>query len=90
MHGDWRIWHPLLLRLAVEVNNRQVRQDPTIEDFNRHQHFIRIVIQALAEYVAEISNTGTDFASVGLFLRASEDNLSFAYVVFFLYMFGLR
>ena len=90
MHGDWRIWSPLILRLAQVVGNRQVKADPSIADFNTHQHFVRIVVQALAEYVAEIAHTGTDYERVPQFLQAAEANLSFAYVVFFLYMFGFK
>ena len=90
MHGDWRIWAPLLLRLAALVDNKQVKADPTIVDFNMHQHFLRIVTQALAEYVAEISATGTHYGATQLFLRDAERNLSFAYVVFFLFMFGFK
>ena len=90
MHGDWRIWAPLLMRLAAVVNNKQVKADPTIVDFNTHQHFLRIVIQATAEYVAEISHTGTHYQACRHFLAAAEGNLSFAYVVFFLYMFGFK
>jgi hypothetical protein len=72
------------------VGNRQVKADPSIADFNTHQHFVRIVVQALAEYVAEIAHTGTDYERVPQFLQAAEANLSFAYVVFFLYMFGFK
>ena len=90
MHGDWRIWAPLLLRLAAVVNNKQVKADPTIVDFNSHQHFLRIVIQATAEYVAEIAQTGTHYQVCRRFLVDAEKNLSFAYVVFFLYMFGFK
>ena len=90
MHGDWRIWAPLLMRLAAVVNNKQVKADPTIVDFNTHQHFLRIVIQALSEYVVEISATGTNYGATQLFLRDAERNLSFAYVVFFLFMFGFK
>lgn len=90
MHGDWRIWAPLLIRLAEVVNNRQVKADPTVSDFNTHQHFLRIVIQALSEYVVEISQTGTDFHIVTTFLQDAEQNLSFAYVVMFLYLFGFK
>ena len=90
MHGDWRIWAPLLLRLAAVVNNKQVKADPTIADFNRHQHFLRIVVQALAEYVVEISRTGTHYNACQPFLRDAERNLSFAYVVFFLFTFGFK
>ena len=90
MHGDWRIWSPLLLRLALVVNNRQVKADPTIVDFNKHQHFLRVVTQALAEYVVEIARTGTDYHACTQFLADSERNLSFAYVVYFLFMFGFK
>ena len=78
------------MRLAAVVNNKQVKADPTIVDFNTHQHFLRIVIQATAEYVAEISHTGTHYQACRHFLAAAEGNLSFAYVVFFLYMFGFK
>ena len=90
MHGDWRIWAPLLMRLAAVVNNRQVKSDPTIVDFNTHQHFLRVVIQALSEYVVEIAASGSDYHMAQQFLDASEQNLSFAYVVFFLYTFGFK
>ena len=89
MHGDWRIWSPLLMRLAHVVNNRQVKADPTIVDFNSHQHFLRIVIQALSMYVVEISQSGTDYHVTNAFLADAENNLSFAYIVFFLYHFGI-
>ena len=51
---------------------------------------MRIVIQATAEYVAEISHTGTHYQACRHFLAAAEGNFSFAYVVFFLYMFGFK
>ena len=71
------------MRLAAVVNNKQVKADPTIVDFNTHQHFLRIVIQALSEYVAEISATGTHYGACQQFLRDAERNLSIAYIVFF-------
>ena len=90
MHGDWRIWSPLLLRLAAVVGNKQVKADPSIVDFNTHQHFLRVVIQATAEYVAEVAHTGTHYSTCRRFLTDAERNLSFAYVVFFLFMFGFK
>ena len=90
MHGDWRIWAPLLLRLAAVVGNKQVKADPTIVDFNTHQHFLRVVTEALTQYVLEISSTGTHYGACQHFLRDAERNLSFAYVVFFLFMFGFK
>ena len=91
MHGDWRIWSPLLMRFAEIVDNKQVKADPTVADFNTCQHFLRIVIQACAEFVAEISQSGTDYHIVQAFTRRdAEKNLSFAYIVFFLYCFGFK
>ena len=90
MHGDWRIWAPLLMRLASVVNNKQVKWDPTMVDFNTHEHFLRIVSQACAEYVVEIARTGTDYHAAQHFLADAERNLSFAYVVFFLYLFAFK
>ena len=90
MHGDWIIWAPLLMRLAAVVNNRQVKWDPTMVDFSSHEHFLRIASQACAEYVVEISRTGTDFHATQHFLADAERNLSFAYIVFFLYLFAFK
>ena len=59
-------------------------------DFSTHEHFLRIVSQACAEYVVEISRTGTDFHATQHFLADAERNLSFAYIVFFLYLFAFK
>ena len=90
MHGDWRIWAPLLMRLAAVVGNRQVKSDPTIVDFNSHEHFLRIVSQACAEYVVEIARTGTSYDTMQPFLADAERNLSFGYIVFFLHLFAFK
>lgn len=90
MHGDWRIWSPLIMRMAEVLGNRQVRADPSVSDFNSHEHFLRILTTAFAEYVVEISKTGTDYHLTARFLAATEHNLSFAYVVHFLYLFAFK
>ena len=85
LHGDWRMWWPLLEKFAQIVNNCQVASDPDISHFNEHEHFLRICARACAEYVVEISATGSDYRAVPHFLQAAERNLSFAYVCRFLY-----
>ena len=90
MHGDWRLWNPLIIRMAELVGNKQVKQDPTVKDFNSAEHFLRILTRAFSEYVVEISRTGTDFHHTAQFLQAAELNLSFAYIVFFLYLFAFK
>ena len=64
--------------------------DPTVEDFNTHRHFLRIITIAFAEYVSEISRTGSNYCNANHFLQAAEANISFAYICFFLYLFGFK
>ena len=88
LNGHFRIWHPLIMRFATVVNNKQVKKDPEVSAFNASEHFYFICIRACAEYVAEISATGSDFRSVPQFLRQAEVNLSFGYVCYFLFYAG--
>ena len=90
MHGHWRLWAPLIMRMAVVVGNKALKCDPGVEDFNRHEHFLRIVTRAFAEYVAEIAHTGCDYHNATHFLRLADRNLSFAYVCMFLYLFAFQ
>ena len=90
MHGDWRIWSPLIMRMAELLNNKQIKSDPTVANFNTHEHFLRILTRAFSEYVVEISRSGTDYHHSVQFLRAAELNISFAYICFFLYLFAFK
>ena len=90
LHGDWRLWAPLIMRFAVLTNNRFVKRDPIISEFNEHEHFLRILVEAFAEYVVEISQSGTDYHHVDQFLQDAEANLHFAYICYFLYLFGFK
>ena len=90
MHGHWRLWEPLLMRMAQVLNNRQVVSDPTVSQFNQHEHFVRICTRAFAEYILEISQTGMDYHSSQQFLRGASSNLSFSYIVYFLFIFGFH
>ena len=90
MHGDWRIWSPLIMRMAILVGNKQIKADPTVKDFNSHEHFLRILTRAFSEYVVEISRTGTDYHHTEQFIRSAERNISFAYIVYFLYLFAFK
>lgn len=90
LHGDWRIWWPLIERAAKVIDNKQVSSDPNVTDFDLSEHFIRILTVACAEYVLEISRTGTSYRLVTIFLREADANLSFAYVCQFLYLFAFK
>jgi hypothetical protein len=90
MHGDWRIWWPLIERAAAIVNNKQVRPDPTVSEFNESEHFIRILTRACSIYVLEISRSGSSCHAVPHFLAEADRNLSFAYVCQFLYLFAFK
>ena len=84
------MWAPLLLRLAIVVDNEQIREDPSVELFNYHQHFYRIVVMAISEYMIEISATGTHYSATTQFVADSEGSLSYGYLVGFLYYAGLK
>ena len=90
LHGDWRIWWPLVERAAKITNNKQVVQDPNVTEFNQSEHFRRILTEACAWYVVEISSTGTDYRMTAQFLREADANLSFAYICQFLFLFGFK
>jgi hypothetical protein len=91
LHGGWRLcalWRPLILRFGTLVGNRQLKSDPNIELFNEYEHFLRILTRASSEYVVEISHTGSDYHNADHVLQLAEQNLSFAYVCYFLYLFA--
>ena len=90
MHGHWRLWAPLIMRMAIVVNNKALKRDPGVEDFNRHEHFLRIITRAFSEYVVEIAATGCDYHNAQQFLHLADRNLSFAYVCMFLYLFAFQ
>ena len=90
MHGHWRLWAPLIVRIAAVVGNTALKRDPGVEDFNRHEHFLRIMTRAFAEYVVEIAATGSDYHNAQHFLRCADKNLSFAYICMFLYLFAFQ
>ena len=89
LHGDWRLWAPLIMRMAV-VTNARVKRDPCVTEFNEHEHFLRIMVEAFSEYVVEISLTGSDYRNSDQFLQAAEANLSFAFICYFLYLFWFK
>jgi hypothetical protein len=90
MHGHWRLWAPLIMCMAGVVRNTALKRDPGVEDFNRHEHFLRIMTRALSEYVVEIAATGSDYHHAQSFLRHADKNLSFAYICMFLYLFAFQ
>ena len=90
LHGDWRLWWPLIQRAAEKLGNRQVVKDPNVTEFNQSEHFLRILTEACARYVVEISKTGTSYRNPAAFLGDADANLSFAYVCQFLYLFAFK
>jgi hypothetical protein len=68
------------------LNNKQIIARPPVSEFNNHEKFlVHIVGRACAEYVAEISATGTDYHLPARFLAQADANFSFSIVVHFLY-----
>lgn len=86
LHGDWRIWWPFIQKAAMVVNNKQVKAEPNVSDFNESEHFLRILTRACSLYVVEIAQSGSSYRLAPHFLAAADANLSFAYVCQFLYL----
>ena len=59
-------------------------------EFNQSEHFRRILTEACAWYVVEISSTGTDYRMTAQFLCEADANLSFAYICQFLFGFKFK
>ena len=78
------------MRMALLLDNKQVVSDPSVSQFNVHEHFIRICTQAFAEYIIEISKTGMDYHNSHQFLSRASFNLSFAYICQFQFLFGFH
>ena len=76
--------------MAKVVDNTFVKKDPIISEFNEHEHFLRIVVEAFAEYVLEIAQTGCDYHNPTHFLRMAERNICFSYICYFLFLFGFK
>ena len=71
--------------MARVVNNKFIKTDPIISQFNEHEHFLRIVVEAFSEYVLEISQTGSDYHNSTHFLQVAERNICFSYICYFLF-----
>ena len=67
----------MLMCMARVVNNKFIKTDPIISQFNEHEHFLRIVVEAFSEYVLEISQTGSDYHNSTHFLQVAERNICF-------------
>jgi hypothetical protein len=48
------------------------------------------MVTACAEYIVEIARTGNDYRNPRTFLREAEANINFAYICYFLYLFGFK
>lgn len=80
----------MLMCMARVVNNKFIKTDPIISQFNEHEHFLRIVVEAFSEYVLEISQTGSDYHNSTHFLQVAERNICFSYICYFLFLFGFK
>ena len=90
LHGNWRLWEPLIMRMALLLHNKQVATDPGVSQFNESEHFIRIMTRAFSEYIVEVSSGAADYHSSKPFLKRASVNLSFNYICQFLFLFGFH
>ena len=63
------MYGPLVLRMALLVDNKQINDKPDVSEFNPHHYFLEHVIgRAFWQFVVEISRTGCDFHAVPQFI----------------------
>ena len=87
LHCGWRQWWPLIERFVHVVQNMQVRAEPIVSLFNQHEHFLRILTQAISEWFVEMcaSASGIDFRAFRQFERAVQDNTTTCMLFHFLF-----
>ena len=69
LEGGFRLYGPLVLRMALLVDNKQINDKPDVSEFNPHHYFLEHVIgRAFWQFVVEISRTGCDFHAVPQFI----------------------
>ena len=86
MDGGWKQWYPFIEVTTNLLNNRQIIARPPVSAFNNHEKFlVHVIGRACAEYVAEISATGTDYHMPQRLISQADKNFSFSIIVHFLY-----
>jgi hypothetical protein len=97
MHAGWRLYWRLINWVAYTVLKRpghdgraakSIKEDPVVSDFNSHYFFLLLMTRALAEYVAELANTGPGVDNPDDIMHESSRNDRLSWIIHFLYDFA--
>ena len=88
MHCQWRLYRPFIMKCADILDNPQIKEDPSVSDFNVHRFFLlNILTPAAMEFIEEISRTAgaDDLDDPGPILAKAQANVNFDWLVHFLH-----
>lgn len=91
MHGHHRMYRPFLMRCADEIDNPQIKEDPTVSELNVTQFFwLNVMVPACGEYILELGRdpAAEDWTNSTLYIAKAESNINFAWLCHFLHDAG--
>ena len=90
MHGGWRLYWRFIEWCAQQLNRneRAIKSDPHVSDFNSHFFFLQILTRACAEVVAELQRSGPGVDHPEAILDEAERNAPCAWICHFLHDFA--
>lgn len=91
MHAQWRLHRQFLMWCAQVVNNKQVVEDFSVSEFNKHRFFfLDVVTTACAEYLNFLGSSAgaPSFDDPAPILARADANIDLAWVCHFLHDAG--
>ena len=88
MHCQWRLYKRFIMRCAAVLDNKQVKDDPDVSDFNVSRFFLlNILTRAAGEYLVELCRDAAaeDLDDPKPFMAKAEANVNFAWLCHFLH-----
>ena len=87
-HCMWRLYKRFLLRCADEIDNQQVKEDPSVSDLNVTRFFQdSIVTRAAGEYILELGHdpAAEPWDDPDSYLPKAAQNINFAWLTHYLH-----
>lgn len=89
MHCVWRLYRRFIMKCTAEINNVQIKDDPSVSDFNVSRFFLlNILSPACAEYILELCAADPEaeaWDDPGPFMAKAAVNINFSWLCHFLH-----
>ena len=88
MHCMWRLYRRFIMKCADVLQNRQIKEDPGVSEFNVSRFFmLNILTPACAEYIHELCEdpAAEDWEDPGPFMAKAAANINFNWLCHFLH-----